>query len=113
MPKLLPTTELNSLGLRRLDRYGALMKIYGGTLHYETEIVDGDAIGRRLQRVMEYLTGVGIEEGRISVETGLARGRGMGGEEGILVHQNALTEEGTPAGAPILIPAGQMMVAPQ
>lgn len=102
------TDELNSLGLRRLDRYGTLMKIYGGTLHYETDIVDTDAISRRLEHVMEYLAGVGIEKDRIEVETGLARGRGMGGEEGVIVHANAITEEGTPAGAPIPISAAQM-----
>jgi hypothetical protein len=102
------TDELNSLGLRRLDRYGSLMKIYGGTLHYETDIVDKGAIDRRLQHVMEYLAGVGIEKDRIGIETGLARGRGMGGEEGIIVHANAITEEGEPAGAPVLIPAAQM-----
>ncbi len=102
------TDELNSLGLRRLDRYGALMKIYGGTLHYETDVVDKDAISRRLAHVMEYLTGVGIEKDRIGVETGLARGRGMGGEEGIVVHANAATEEGVPAGAPIPLSAAEM-----
>lgn len=102
------TDELNSLGLRRLDRYGSLMKIYGGTLHYETDIVEKDAISRRLQHVMDYLAGVGIEKDRIGVQTGLARGRGMGGEEGIVVHTNAITEEGSPAGAPVLIPATEM-----
>ena len=105
------TDELNSLGLRRLDRFGSLMKIYGGTLHFETEIQEEEAIQRRLRNVMQYLVSTGIEEDRIAAQAGLARGRGMGGEEGIIVHQNAMTEEGTPAGAPILIPAAQMSAA--
>jgi len=77
--------ELNSLGARRLDRYAALLEIYGGTLHYDTGMGDSELINSRISRMKDFLATTGIESDRIKVEEGLASGRGLIAPEAIVV----------------------------
>ena len=79
-------SELNSTGVRRLRRYAEIMKIYGGTLHYDG-IGEEDALLKdRMNRIEMYLVSAGLERKNFSVEPGLAGGAGMRADEDIQIH---------------------------
>lgn len=83
--------EINSLGERRLDRYADLLELYGGTLHYDAGISDETLIRERMDRVRNFLKVAGVDANRIEVEEGMAGGRGMNGNEAILIRISSMT----------------------
>lgn len=84
------TSELNGLGVRRIRRYAALMKQYGGTLHYNTNLGDDEEIVvDRIAHVREYLQLAGLEADRFDIELGGPGGRGMRNEEAVRALHNA------------------------
>jgi hypothetical protein len=79
-------SELNSTGVRRLRRYVEIMKIYGGTLHYDGVGEEDVLVKDRLNRIETYLVSCGLERKNFSVEPGLAGGAGMRADEDIQAH---------------------------
>ncbi len=84
------TDELSGVGAERLDRMASLLQTYGGTVRYETYLADQDMVDRRIGHVREYLTLVGCNMDRVSIEVQAPGGRGMRGDEAVLQ-----LEEGT------------------
>ncbi|HNQ21912.1 MAG TPA: hypothetical protein PKK06_02345 [Phycisphaerae bacterium] len=89
------TSELSGVGIARLNRLSALLKVYGGTLRYETFADDDALVAQRLTHVRDYLAGAGCDMEQVKVEAALSGGRGMSAEEAI-----EIMERGTanPAG---------------
>jgi hypothetical protein len=75
------TTELNSVGVRRLNRYATLLKVYGGPLHYDG-MDDEEAFAKqRVDRIKDYLVATGLGPDLFTVDTGLAGGTEMRADE--------------------------------
>lgn len=73
--------DLNSSGMRRLNRYVELLRQYGGTLHYDG-LGDPDELAKeRMERIRGYLAQAGVDARSCPVELGLAGGAGMRGQE--------------------------------
>ena len=71
------TDELNGLGARRLNRYAQLLAVYGGTLHYDTELRAGDPlVTQRLEHATEYLKLAGLNPDKFKIVVGPPGGRG-------------------------------------
>jgi len=87
------STELNSLGLRRLDRYASLLKIYATPLWYDTEISDEDLITQRIGHVKEFLTKAGVDPEKLDVKPGMPGGRGLVAKEAGIARRNAMVQE--------------------
>lgn len=87
------TSEINSLGLRRLDRYASLLKMYGGTLRYATRLSDDELVSQRLKHVEEFLVSAGVDAKRMKLETGLPGGQGMAAEEASIARRNLMAKE--------------------
>ena len=87
------TSELNGLGARRLKRYAQLLSQYGGKLHYDTELQEGDPLlEARLKHAVEYLQLAGLDADKFELTVGPPGGRGMGAKEavdGLRVHRAA------------------------
>lgn len=81
------TTELNTLGLRRLNRYAEILDVYGGTLHYDGADKDEDFRQARLDSIKSYLVACGLNAERFSVESGLNRGPGMDADMAITIRK--------------------------
>jgi len=69
------TTQINSLGARRLNRYAELMLNIGGTIHYDTSERDENLVDARVETVREYLADAGADLSKVQVVPGLPRGR--------------------------------------
>jgi hypothetical protein len=69
------TTQINSLGARRLNRYAELMLNIGGTIHYDTSERDENLVDARVETVREYLADAGADLSKVEVVPGLPRGR--------------------------------------
>ena len=79
-------TDLNALGLRRLERYVALLKIYGGELRYDGH--EGEELqAGRVEEITGYLIAHGVSKDDVSVEAGPARGTGMEATQAILIRK--------------------------
>lgn len=91
------SAELNSLGARRLDRYAALLEIYGGTLHYDTGLTDEELVKARIGRMKDFLATTGIPADKIDVEEGLASGRGLIAPEAIVIRAATIVAPETPS----------------
>ncbi len=82
------TAELNGLGVRRLNRYAALLQQYGGTLRYDTDLdEDDELLVARMLHAAEYLQLAGLDSSRFEVELADPGGRGMRSEEAIEVRK--------------------------
>lgn len=89
------TSELNSLGARRLNRYATLLKVYGGPLHYDG-VEDRDELAeQRLERIEQYLVSAGVGPDFFTVDRGSAGGRGMKGTESSEIHSGMTAGEKT------------------
>ena len=78
------TAELNGLGARRLGRYAELLAQYGGTLYYDTEMQEDDALVQaRLEHAAEFLELAGLEPDKFDLDVGGPGGRGMKAQEAI------------------------------
>ncbi len=80
------TSELSGTGVRRLDRYASLLKIYGGTLHYDG--TGEEAMSKaRIDRMTQFLVCAGVDPNKFSVEPGMAGGSGMRSDEALAARQ--------------------------
>jgi len=84
------TSELNSLGERRLKRYAKLLEVYGGTLRYDTALRDRKLIDARIKHIREFLALEGIEPGRVAVVRDMPAGTGITAEEAIVIRKDSL-----------------------
>ncbi len=84
------TSELNSLGGRRLERYAKLLKVYGGKLWYDTALQDRELVNARIDHVKDFLVLAGVERGRIDVVVGMPGGQGISAEEAIQIRAESL-----------------------
>ncbi len=71
------TTELNTLGIRRLNRYAEILDVYGGTLHYDGRDPEEEMRNTRVDKIKAYLLSCGLENERFDVQPGLNRGPGI------------------------------------
>ncbi|MBN1492366.1 MAG: hypothetical protein JXA69_20810, partial [Phycisphaerae bacterium] len=82
------TSVLNSNGARRLDRYAALLKEYGGRLNYDAAIDNDELIGKRVEAVRVYLSAAGVDMDKITVEQGPVAVAGMSAEEAVAARRS-------------------------
>ncbi len=87
------STELNSLGEQRLQRYADLLRPHGGTLYLEATSTDEQFNQARIQSITNFLASAGIAEDRIATEVGLRAGRGIAAVEAIQVKEQAFAPE--------------------
>ena len=104
------TSELSGTGVARLERMGALLDVYGGTVRYETGLTDEAMVAQRLEHVREYLTLTGCNMSRVEVVSLGSGGRGIAAREAIEIYER----ETNPAGAqgtsqPGGLPAGGVL----
>ncbi|MCZ6766327.1 MAG: hypothetical protein O7D32_05290 [bacterium] len=84
------TAELNGLGVRRLNRYAALLQQYGGMLRYDTPMSDEDElVVARMAHAVEYLQLAGLDSSRFEIELADPGGLGMRSEEAIQARKAA------------------------
>jgi len=88
------TNELSGIGVARLDRLARLLQVYGGTVRYETLIVEEKLIEQRLDHVKEYLSLAGCDMDRVEFAPMMSGGRGLPGGEAV-----EAINRGTAAGA--------------
>jgi len=79
------TTELNGTGVARLDRLAGILKVYGGTVRYETFSTDSQLLDQRMAHACEYLALTGCDMERVQIETKLSGGRGLSAEDAIKI----------------------------
>jgi len=75
------SAELNALGVRRLNRYATLLKVYGGPLHYDGLEDDEELAEQRVDKIEQFLTAAGVGPDNFTVDVAVAGGRGMRGVE--------------------------------
>lgn len=71
------SSELNSLGVRRLNRYATLLKVYGGNLCYDGIEDSPELAEQRLYQMQQILLASGVGPDQVSLQVGVAGGRGM------------------------------------
>jgi len=79
--------ELNSLGVYRLKRYAAILKVYGGTLRYDGAETEEELKANRMGQVRQYLVACGLDADQFEVEAGMAGGAGLKGTEAVNVRK--------------------------
>jgi len=77
------TSQVNSLGTRRLNRYAELLQGIGGTVHYDGGASDDPLTESRVTTIKEYLATAGLDMKSVTVEAGLSRGRGARASDAI------------------------------
>ncbi|UCG33335.1 MAG: hypothetical protein JSU68_01645 [Phycisphaerales bacterium] len=88
------TAELNGLGARRLNRYAQLLAVYGGTLHYDTELDGSDPlIQKRVEHAVEYAKLAGLDPDKFEIVVGHPGGRGVRATDAIEALDAADTSE--------------------
>ncbi|MFH0981334.1 MAG: hypothetical protein V2A79_07340 [Planctomycetota bacterium] len=87
------TAEINGLGMRRLLRYGELLKDHGGTLHLETTSPDNDLTEMRLLNIRAVLASTGLEMANVSVKPGLPRGRVTEGADALRIKREGTVND--------------------
>jgi hypothetical protein len=85
--------ELSGLGVRRLNRYVELLAPYGGTIHVETTETDEVLISQRIDTVEGYLAAAGLDMSEVHVKSGLTQGRGIMGEDALLILDKGTVDE--------------------
>jgi len=88
------TTELNGTGVARLDRLAGALKVYGGTVRYETFSTNNELLDQRMAHVREYLALTGCDMERVQVETKLSGGRGLSAEDAIKIRKKGTAASG-------------------
>lgn len=81
------TSELNSLGVRRLMRLGEILKIYGGTLNYDGTEPNHDFRQARIEQIRTFLLASGLQRDEFDVQEGMAFGKGMVGSEAVEIRR--------------------------
>lgn len=87
------TTELNTLGEQRLERYARLLSDSGGTLSFQSSTTDREFNEARIASISRFLTETGIAQERIVAQVGLRQSEGMGAEEAIQVRERAFSPD--------------------
>ena len=87
------TTELNTLGEQRLERYARLLSDSGGTLSFQSSATDKEFNEARIASITRFLAESGIAQERIIAQVGLRKSKGMGAEEAIQVMERAFAPE--------------------
>ncbi len=87
------TTELNTLGEQRLERYARLLSDSGGTLSFQSSTTDKEFNEARIASITRFLAESGIAQERIIAQVGLRKSKGMGAEEAIQVMERAFSPE--------------------
>ena len=87
------TTELNTLGEQRLERYARLLSDSGGMLSFQSSTTDKQFNEARIASITRYLAESGIAQERIVAQLGLRKSKGMGAEEAIQVMERAFSPE--------------------
>jgi len=82
---------LTGLGQERLSRLASLMKAYGGTIRFNTDLQDEKLIAARMKTIRDFLAEAGIDTSGEVVVRDIPGGRGMPASEAILIR----AEEGT------------------
>lgn len=83
------TTELNALGVRRMKRLAEILKIYGGTLRYDSlEEAESMAKGR-MEQIEGFLAAQGVDPEAMEIVRATAGGPGMDADEAILVRASS------------------------
>lgn len=75
------SAELNSLGVRRLNRYAALLKVYGGEMNYDGVDDTPELAEQRVYQIEQFLLSSGVGPDLVSVAVGPAGGKGFRGTE--------------------------------
>ncbi len=87
------TSELNTLGEQRLERYARLLSDSGGTLSLESPTTDKEFNEARIASITRFLAESGIAQERIIAQAGLRKSKGMGAEEAIKVMERAFAPD--------------------
>ncbi len=87
------TSEINSLGARRLSRYARLLETYRIPVRYDTAMDDEAMVEQRMQHVREYLQVAGLAPDRIEVIRADAGAKGMAAEESIMARKGSQYSE--------------------
>lgn len=87
------TTRINSLGVRRLNRYCELLPDDGGTIHLETEATDDELIEARIRNVHDFFASSGMDMTKLTIKTGLPRGRPIDAVEAIRIKEEGTVDD--------------------
>ncbi len=92
--------ELSGTGVARLDRMSLLLDTYGGTVRYETVLMDDDMIASRLEHAREYLDLTGCDMSRVELKVLLSAGRGIPATDALQAEENLDAQRGNNAAPP-------------
>ena len=87
------TAELNSTGVVRLDRMAQLLKVYGGTVRYQTRLRDEALVTKRMAHVEAFLGDLGLAGPAVEVRPMLAGGRGMSATKAIEINERGPAQD--------------------
>jgi hypothetical protein len=82
-------SELNSLGVRRLKRFAAILQVYGGVLRYDGSERDKDLRTDRMEQMKTFLASSGVAPDRFSVTEDIAGGEGISGTEAVMIRSGS------------------------
>lgn len=88
------TAELNSLGVRRLNRYVEILKIYGGTLRYDGLDDPDEMVKKRLEQIKGMLVANGVEADKFEVVQAMSGGPGLRAGEAIAAREMTTAKSG-------------------
>ena len=100
------TSELSGVGVARLNRMAKLLSTYGGTVRYETRLMDEELVDPRIAHVREYLALAGCDMDRVSVVAMRSGGRGMPGDEAVKKFEKGTAAETTATTTMPMVPSG-------
>ena len=87
--------QLNSLGRSHVTAIASNLDRYGGEVTLESQQADAVVTQQRLEIVREFLVAQGLDPELLTIDTGLANGRGQDANEASLFYKNNLVPEGT------------------
>lgn len=90
------TAELNSLGVRRLNRYAEILKIYGGKLRYDGLDDPDEMAKQRIDRIRGMLTANGVEADKFEVVQAMSGGPGLRANEAIIARESTTAKVAAP-----------------
>ena len=85
-------SELNANGIRRLQRFAEILRVYGGKLRYDGVQDDKDLAQGRMKRIEDYLVSAGLDNQQFQIDRGLAGGAGFNAREAIDIRQGSAFE---------------------
>ncbi len=79
---------LNTLGQERLSRLSELVKMYGGSIRFNTGLTDDALIQERAKAIIAFLAGEGLDTTSAVLVRELPGGRGIDATQAILIRAN-------------------------